>query len=505
MRVMSWTRPCHGLDWSHSLFYLTLLLWTRRMNGLADFSNYLSRIITSHSAHACDGQPLRLHCPRHSTISIQSAFYGSGEVRLCRADPPLRAHNHSCSAFTALQKLLSECQSHRDCQLPVNHLLFGKDPCPGTAKYLHVDYKCKPSEFSSSIPVCPDLFSTLLLPVSLAQPKFIWWLIKGLATQLNTKTPSPNPTSLPLPSSASPLNHYCFSPHSAEHKRHVVCEGEMMTLRCKPPRVLNIYAAVYGRSLGQTDTCPSHLTRPPPFECLNHEAIHLVSKSCYSKQKCVVAVSNQTFRDPCFPGTRKYLNVVYSCVPQTLLKEADPYIFSSTSSPTVDTVKAAPPTDLEEPFPKGSKRPDNSGAMMSNSLLTYAYIKEHSEMAALLFTSSVCIGLLFTLLAVSVRVTCRGRQLRDHRLAPQSRSQAGNCQEDADEDDEDEEEEDDDDDDDEEGTESSLISAAERKAMYDWEEVTYVSEAAERAERIERREMVIQEIWMNAYLNGSSC
>ncbi|XP_051258232.1 protein eva-1 homolog C isoform X2 [Dicentrarchus labrax] len=434
MRVMSWTRPCHGLDWSHSLFYLTLLLWTRRMNGLADFSNYLSRIITSHSAHACDGQPLRLHCPRHSTISIQSAFYGSGEVRLCRADPPLRAHNHSCSAFTALQKLLSECQSHRDCQLPVNHLLFGKDPCPGTAKYLHVDYKCKPTE----------------------------------------------------------------------HKRHVVCEGEMMTLRCKPPRVLNIYAAVYGRSLGQTDTCPSHLTRPPPFECLNHEAIHLVSKSCYSKQKCVVAVSNQTFRDPCFPGTRKYLNVVYSCVPQTLLKEADPYIFSSTSSPTVDTVKA-PPTDLEEPFPKGSKRPDNSGAMMSNSLLTYAYIKEHSEMAALLFTSSVCIGLLFTLLAVSVRVTCRGRQLRDHRLAPQSRSQAGNCQEDADEDDEDEEEEDDDDDDDEEGTESSLISAAERKAMYDWEEVTYVSEAAERAERIERREMVIQEIWMNAYLNGSSC
>lgn len=44
------------------------------------------------------------------------------------------------------QKLLSECQSHRQCQLPVHHLLFGRDPCPGTAKYLHVDYKCKPSE-----------------------------------------------------------------------------------------------------------------------------------------------------------------------------------------------------------------------------------------------------------------------------------------------------------------------------------------------------------------------
>ncbi|KAK2828345.1 hypothetical protein Q5P01_019379 [Channa striata] len=425
MRVMSRTRPCRALDWS--LLYLTLLLWTRRVNALADFSNYLSRIITSHSAHACDGQPLRLHCPRHSTISVQSAFYGSGGARMCRADPDtlLGADNRSCSAFTALQKLLSECQSQRNCQLPVNHLLFGKDPCPGTAKYLHVAYRCKPTE----------------------------------------------------------------------HKRHVSCEGETMVLRCKPPRVLNIYAAVYGRSLGQTDTCPSHLTGPPQFECLNYEALHLVSKSCYSKHKCAVAVGNETFRDPCFPGTRKYLSVVYSCVPLTLLREADPNIFSSTLSPTVSTEK-----DVEDPFVKRSRKPDNSGAMMSTSLLTYAYIKEHPETAALLFTSSVCLGLLLTLLAVSVRVTCRVSS--DHRLTSKSKNPTGNSQEeDDDEDDDDDQEEGDN----EEGTESSLLAATERKAIYDWEEVTFVSEAAERAERIERRERIIQEIWMNAYLSDSSC
>ncbi|XP_056267710.1 protein eva-1 homolog C isoform X2 [Pseudoliparis swirei] len=425
MRVMSCTRPGHGLDLSHSLFYLTLLLWTRRMSGLADFSTYLSRIITSHSAQACDGEPLRLHCPRHSTISIQTAFYGSGAARPCGSDPdpPLGALNRSCSAFTALQKLMSECQSRRDCQLPVNHLLFGQDPCPGTAKYLHVDYKCKPTE----------------------------------------------------------------------HRRHVVCEGETLILRCKPPKVLNIYAAVYGRSLGQPYTCPSHLTRPPPFECLNHEAVHWVSESCYRKHKCAVAVSNQTLRDPCFPGTRKYLSVVYSCVPQPLLRD----IFRPTSPPTVDTENAAPPppppADLEESFPKGSRRPDSSGSMMSSFLMTYIYIKEHPERAALLFTSSVCVGLMLTLLAVSVRVTCRGRQPRDDRLKAASRSQAVK-----------EEEEDEEEDDGDEGTESSLISAAERKETYGWEEVTYVSEAAEQAERIERREMIMQEIWMNAYLNGSS-
>lgn len=121
----------------------------------------------------------------------------------------------------------------------------------------------------------------------------------------------------------------------------------------------------------------------------------------------------------------------------------------------------------------------------------FFFDSEHTEMAALLFTSSVCLGLLLTLLAVSVRVTCRGRRPVDHRLAPKNVT----CQDDEDDEDEDDEEE---------GTESSLISAAERKEMCDWEEVSYTNEAAERAERIERREMVIQEIWMNAYHNGSS-
>lgn len=418
---MSWMRPGYPLDWGQRLFYLSLLLWIKRINGLADFSNYLSRIITSHSAHACDGQPLRLHCPRHSTISVQSAFYGSGEARLCQkphSEPPQhRALNHSCSAFTALQKLLSECQSHRDCQLSVNHLLFGKDPCPGTTKYLHVDYKCKPTE----------------------------------------------------------------------HKRHVACDGETLVLRCKTPKVLNIYAAVYGRGLGQGHTCPSNNTQPPPFECLNHEAVHFVSKSCYSKHNCVVVVGNQTFRDPCFPGTRKYLSVFYSCVPQGLLREADPNILKPTSPLPVNRNEAV------EAFPKGSRRPDASGTVISDSLSAYAYIKEHSEMAALLFTSSVCVGLLLTLLAISVRVSCwchrRTKARKPNRPKP---VQKGRRIEEVSEDTDD--------------TQSSVVSGADRKtAAGFWEEVTFVSEAAARAERIERRDMVIQEIWMNAYLNGSSC
>lgn len=170
---------------------------------------------------------------------------------------------------------------------------------------------------------------------------------------------------------------------------------------------------------------------------------------------------------------------------------------------------------MEDPFSKKSKRPDHSGTM-SSSLLTYAYVTgktfplfsfsariwalnapsppaEHQEMAALLFTSSVCLGLLLTLLAVSVRVTCSGRQRRDRGV--KSERQTVRFQE---------ENEDEHGDENSEGTDSCLISAVERKDLCRWEDVTHMSEAAERAERIERRDMIIQEIWMNAYLNSSS-
>lgn len=123
----------------------------------------------------------------------------------------------------------------------------------------------------------------------------------------------------------------------------------------------------------------------------------------------------------------------------------------------------------------------------------FASFAEHREMAALLFTSSVCLGLLLTLLAVSVRVTCRGRQRGD--AEPKPKPHTVRFQEEKEGEEEDGEGA---------GADSRLIPAAGKTDSCGWEEVTYTSEAAERAERIERRDMIIQEIWMNAYLNGGS-
>ncbi|XP_055791154.1 protein eva-1 homolog C [Salvelinus fontinalis] len=212
-----------------------------------------------------------------------------------------------------------------------------------------------------------------------------------------------------------------------------------------------------------------------------------------------------TFRDPCYPGTRKYLTVLYSCVPQTLLQEADPDLLLTPAShpkgppPTHPGPPPAPPgpppahpgpADVAV-YPKGSRGPGNTGVMMSNSVMTYSYIKEHPETAALLFTSSVCVGLLLTLLAVSIRLTCRG--LRHTHKTHAHKTHRRRSQE-----------EEEDDDEEEEMTDCSLLSDSDRQLAYCWEEVSYRTADAERVERMERRDMVIQEIWMNSDLYGTS-
>lgn len=121
-------------------------------------------------------------------------------------------------------------------------------------------------------------------------------------------------------------------------------------------------------------------------------------------------------------------------------------------------------------------------------------------MAGLLFTSSVCVGLLIVLLAVSTQLTC-SRHLNTPRTF-RKKSGATNLEEEVPMNQDNDEE----DDEDEKGSlmDSSNLAEIDRK-VYCWEDVTYTTEAAELMERIERRELVIQEIRMNAYLNGNTC
>ncbi|XP_048790116.1 protein eva-1 homolog C isoform X2 [Lagopus muta] len=357
--------------------------------ALRDFSGYLTKLLQNHTAYACDGERLSLHCPRHSTISIQSALYGQ-DYQMCGTQQPEARMTEptNCVAPTSLQKVLDECQNLRSCQLLVNSRVFGPDLCPGTTKFLLVSFKCKPTEY---------------------------------------KTKS-------------------------------ACENQELKLHCQESKFLIIYSATYGSWAHKDNICSAKAERVPQFDCLSHTALEVLSKRCYGKQRCKIIVSSQDFGSPCLPGVAKHLNVSYACG-----------------------------IDID---PKESRSPKKDGTIVSNSLATFAYIRDHPERAALLFVSSVCVGLILTLCALVIRVSCfkdfQKLQGKKEHLVPESDG--------VDESSESEEEED------EDSSGSELPD--ELAELYRPSYSGYNSaEAADLAERIERREQIMQEIWMNSGLD----
>ncbi|XP_072707995.1 protein eva-1 homolog C isoform X1 [Ciconia boyciana] len=395
------------------LLFCVILVCSAEVAALADFSGYLTKLLQNHTAYACDGEHLSLHCPRHSTISVQSAFYGQ-DYHMCSTQEPETRMTEpiNCVAPTSLQKVLDECQNLRSCQLLVNSRVFGPDLCPGTTKFLLVSFKCKPTEY---------------------------------------KTKS-------------------------------ACENQELKLHCQESKFLIIYSATYGRWAHEENVCSTEVERVPPFDCLSYTALEVLSKRCYGKQRCKIIVTSQDFGSPCLPGVTKYLNVSYACVPKFILAAVNPLVTDSKSS-----VKQNDGVDLD---PKESRLPKKDGIIVSNSLATFAYIRDNLDRAGLLFVSSVCVGLIFTLCALA---TCVSRsndfqklhRERDHLVPESDRAYETSENE--------EEEEEDSSDSDVQDEVAGLY-----RPSYSGYNST---EAAELAERIERREQIIQEIWMNSGLD----
>lgn len=399
------------------LFYCTVLVCSKEIAALTDFSGYITKLLQNHTAYACDGDHLNLQCPRHSTISVQSAFYGQ-DYQTCSAQKPAsqREDGLTCVAPTTLQKVLDECQNQRACHLLVNSRVFGPDLCPGSSKYLLVSFKCQPNEL----------------------------------------------------------------------KNKTVCEDQTLKLHCHESKFLNIYSATYGRRSQERHLCASEAKWLPPFDCLSYSALHVLSRRCYGKQRCKIIANNHHFGSPCLPGVKKYLTVNYACVPKSILTAIDPSIANLKPSLKQKDGEYGVNSD-----PSGTRVLRKDGALVSSSLAAFAYVRAHPERAALLFMSSVCIGLVLTLCALVTRVSC-ARNFRELQLT-RERLVSGSDQ--VEEDSEDEEAE-------EPSSDSDFQGQLSGFGRTPYPGYTSI-EAAELAERIERREQIIQEIWMNSGLDTS--
>nr|XP_026692634.1 L-rhamnose-binding lectin SML isoform X1 [Ciona intestinalis] len=86
----------------------------------------------------CEGGSNRISCPTGYIINVLHAFYGRTDGTTC---PHPSILTTSCTAAGSSNIINDVCDGQQYCSLSANNQVFG-DPCPGTYKYIKVEYKC---------------------------------------------------------------------------------------------------------------------------------------------------------------------------------------------------------------------------------------------------------------------------------------------------------------------------------------------------------------------------
>lgn len=124
-------------------------------------------------------------------------------------------------------------------------------------------------------------------------------------------------------------------------------------------------------------------------------------------------------------------------------------------------------------------------ALLSNILAAYFFVSENPERVALYFVSGVCIGLVLTLAALVTKISCQTDCRRRHRRRKFQQEEASSS----------------DSSDSEDGssdTASDISMRRHRRFERTLNKNVFTSaEELERAQRLEERERIIREIWMN--------
>ncbi|XP_056598521.1 adhesion G protein-coupled receptor L2-like isoform X3 [Triplophysa dalaica] len=110
---------------------------------------------------SCEGYPIDLRCPGSDVIMIETANYGRTDDKICDADP-FQMENINCYLPDAYKIISQRCNNRTQCVVITGSDVF-PDPCPGTYKYLEVQYECVPYIF-----ICPGTLK------SVGEPAFVF-------------------------------------------------------------------------------------------------------------------------------------------------------------------------------------------------------------------------------------------------------------------------------------------------------------------------------------------
>uniref|UniRef100_H3D426 Eva-1 homolog A, regulator of programmed cell death n=1 Tax=Tetraodon nigroviridis TaxID=99883 RepID=H3D426_TETNG len=270
-----------------------------------------------------------------------------------------------------------------------------------------------------------------------------------------------------------------------EYKSKVVCEEERMRLSCKQGMQIAVYSAMFGRTQQGTLECPLHHRRAPSVDCQSSGALQVLTSRCQGKKSCLVRASTREFGDPCYSGTRKYLSVIYTC---GMLPAKNWLCIVLPRAVWF----AAPSSKRSEHFGIMFRNPiinstsSSSMALISNALAVYTYVSDHPERAALFFVCGVCLGLFLTLFALVVQISCRTDCQHRQRPPVKKRAHPPNSSSDSSDSDSDWD------------NASDLSARRHRRFERTLNMNVFTSaEELERAQRLEERERIIREIWMN--------
>ncbi|XP_043916853.1 adhesion G protein-coupled receptor L3 isoform X3 [Protopterus annectens] len=104
---------------------------------------------------ACESYPIELRCPGTDVIMIESANFGRTDDKICDADP-VQMENVRCYLPDAYKIMSQRCNNRTQCAVVAGPDAF-PDPCPGTYKYLEVQYECVPYKVEQKVFLCPGL------------------------------------------------------------------------------------------------------------------------------------------------------------------------------------------------------------------------------------------------------------------------------------------------------------------------------------------------------------
>ncbi|XP_012577952.1 PREDICTED: latrophilin-2 isoform X11 [Condylura cristata] len=108
---------------------------------------------------SCEGYSIDLRCPGSDVIMIESANYGRTDDKICDADP-FQMENTDCYLPDAFKIMTQRCNNRTQCIVVTGSDVF-PDPCPGTYKYLEVQYECVPY-MEQKVFVCPGTLKAIV-------------------------------------------------------------------------------------------------------------------------------------------------------------------------------------------------------------------------------------------------------------------------------------------------------------------------------------------------------